>query len=74
MTYPRNVITITGIMPDNVFPIASSNTDPTSVYLYYRTDGKLYLYDLVTLLEYDIFDMPFDDTVHACIIHPFNHT
>jgi hypothetical protein len=74
MIYARNVITITGIMPDNVLPIASPNSDPTSIYLYYRTDGKLYEYDLKTHVEYDLFYMDIDISNMVHVVNPFNNS
>ena len=77
MIYSRNVISITGIIPDDTLPITSPNVDPTSVVIYYRTDGNLYLYDLQLMQEFDLFNMPFDgDSIfyHDHIIHPFNHS
>lgn len=71
MSFPRKVVSITGVLPDDTLPKTSSNTDPTSVFLYYRTDGNLYLYDLRLKQEFDLFNMPIDNIGLACRYNPF---
>ena len=73
MSYQRNLIVITGILPDNALPSISLNDDPTSVVLYYRNDENLYLYDFNLSQEFDLFNMSIDASSLDCVVNPFDY-
>lgn len=54
----RIVVNLTGVLPDGVLPSVKSDTDDLDkVYIYYRTDGDLYLYDTILKHEFNLFKL-----------------
>jgi hypothetical protein len=47
-------------MPDNVIPSISNTKDKgkDQVFIYYRSDGDLYLYDVNINREFNLFNLP----------------
>ena len=61
MVYKHAVINLTGVLPDNVFPTPNDGEDTKDfVYIYYRNDGQLYLYDTESKHEFNLFNLAED--------------
>ena len=49
-------------MPDKVYPNNTSNSENIdNVYIYYRSDGDLYLYDTSLMHEFNLFNLEIPD-------------
>jgi hypothetical protein len=70
MANVKVVIDAVGTMPDGVLPI---KPDPSIdfIYIYYRTDGNLYLFDSRSGHEFDLFNMPITPQFSFCKVNPF---
>lgn len=55
------IVNLIGIMPDGVMPNNVSDS-VDYVFIYYRNDGDLYLYDTVLKYEFNLFNLEQNDT------------
>lgn len=58
--YKHAKINLTGVMPDGIIPNKEVTQDVglDYVFIYYRTDGNLYLYDTALKREFNLFNLP----------------
>ena len=57
--YKQSVINLVGTIPDNVIPSISETQAKgiDAVFIYFRSDDNLYLYDTKLNTEFDLFNM-----------------
>ena len=52
------VINLTGTLPDDILPSnIEQGEDKDMVFIYFRNDGNLYLYDAVKNHEFNLFEL-----------------
>jgi hypothetical protein len=63
MASKHAVVNLIGVMPDGVIPNQKESADVglDIVYIYYREDGDLYLYDTTSKKEFNIFKLPINE-------------
>jgi len=58
MAYRHAVVNLTGFLPDDVLPKPNlGEFDMDKVYIYYRSNGDLYLYDSTLDKEFNLFNL-----------------
>jgi hypothetical protein len=54
----KAIINLIGALPDGVLPsVINDISDLDKVYIYYRNDGNLYLYDTALGCEFNLFEL-----------------
>jgi len=61
--HPKVNVNLIGTMPDGVIPSIEETKDKgkDQVFIYFRNDGNLYLFDAVKDYEFDLFNLPLPD-------------
>lgn len=56
--YKHAVVNLIGALPDDILPSSSvKDAGHDYVFIYYRTDGNLYLYDTTLNHEFNLFNL-----------------
>ena len=63
MASKHAVVNLIGVMPDGVIPNQKESVDSglDIVYIFYREDGDLHLYDTASKKEFNLFKLPIDE-------------
>lgn len=71
--YRHTSIDLLGTMPDNVYPSAVKlqNEKLDYVFIYFRNDGNLYLYDTLRSTEFNLYTIPADSRYFDFTLNPF---
>lgn len=61
--YKHANVNLIGVMPDNVIPSIDETKDKgkDQVFIYFREDGDLYLFDTTLEHEFNLFTLPLPD-------------